>query len=134
MLSFDDINDKTGFANGEKWVLEQEVRDYFTVESMKAMFAGNLADYPDLTNQELLNQMADAVIGNRWHKDETIASQRLVELKEYTGDNEWMDIIWGEDLDESQTDEIAGESSDAAAFVDGSAIKFDRTRNEWVLA
>ncbi len=67
MLTFDDINDKTGFANGEKFESEQEVREYFTVESMASMFSGNLADYPGLTDQNLLDQMAGAVIENGWH-------------------------------------------------------------------
>ncbi len=69
MFSFDAVNDKTGFANGEKWESEQEVREYFTVTNMVAMFDGGLDDYPDLTNQDLLDQMAASVIEHGWHME-----------------------------------------------------------------
>ena len=35
---FDEINNLTGFANGDKFSNDDEVRQYFTVENMLVMF------------------------------------------------------------------------------------------------
>lgn len=57
----------TGFDNGEMFT-DDDVREYFTVENMTEMFGGNLAaDYPDLTDQDYLDEMAETVIRNGWH-------------------------------------------------------------------
>lgn len=60
-----EINDRTGFANGEKFASEQEVRDYFTTQAMVEMFGSY--DTSDLPDQDALDEMAGAVIKNRWH-------------------------------------------------------------------
>ena len=60
---FDEINDATGFANGAEFQTEAEVREYFTVASMAAMFN----DYEGNPDAATLDAMADAVIANRWH-------------------------------------------------------------------
>jgi hypothetical protein len=59
MFTFDEINHSSGFANGEKFTDEQEVRDYFTPESMRQMFGANWT-------AERLNEMTEAVIKNKW--------------------------------------------------------------------
>lgn len=57
-----EINDATGFANGDTFDSSAEVRAYFTVENQRAMFPG---DDPD--SQEVLDEMAAEVIRNHWH-------------------------------------------------------------------
>jgi len=59
--NFDKINQKTGFANGDLFENEQEVRNYFTTENMLVMF--NECDF----SQEELNSMRAIVIENKWH-------------------------------------------------------------------
>lgn len=61
MKTFVEINDSTGFAFGERFESEDEVRDYFTVANMEAMFG-----CVECTT-EGLNAMADEVIRRRWH-------------------------------------------------------------------
>lgn len=70
---FDEINGATGFANGEKFVTEEEVREYFTVEAMEDMgindnlgeceniLTGKYERVSPLTQTELTS-MADYVI------------------------------------------------------------------------
>lgn len=66
-----EISEKTGFDSGEMFSTETEVRDYFTVESMKQMFGGNLeSEYPELADQDILDDMADSVIRNKWHMED----------------------------------------------------------------
>lgn len=59
--TFDEINDKTGFANGERFNSELDVLDYFSEENMIDMFGENNFD------QTTLYDYATAVIQNRWH-------------------------------------------------------------------
>lgn len=64
--------DGTGYANGDTFSSEAQVREYFTVANMLHMF-GQPDDpmTPDAIAewQDELNQMADAVIRNGWHMD-----------------------------------------------------------------
>ncbi|PZN07216.1 MAG: hypothetical protein DIU69_12020 [Bacillota bacterium] len=55
------IHDTTGFDNGDLFRSAQEVRDYFTVANIEAMFG----ECP--YTQEELDEMAEAVIAHRWH-------------------------------------------------------------------
>lgn len=66
MLTENYINEQTAFAMGAEFENEQQVRDYFTVENMHAMFGG-IGDSAALWSQDDLDAMADAVIANRWH-------------------------------------------------------------------
>lgn len=59
-MNFDQINDATGFANGETFASEQDVRDYFTVENITEMFGQS-------PEQSVLAKMANIVIANEWH-------------------------------------------------------------------
>lgn len=59
-LTFDRINEQTGFANGAKFEAEQEVLDYFTVAAQRQMFGEDAT----LTQPEL-NEMAQAVLETR---------------------------------------------------------------------
>jgi len=56
----------TGFANGDFWDSEKEVRDYFTVENLDNLFP-NDHDY----NQGELDLFADYVIEKRLHCRDT---------------------------------------------------------------
>lgn len=61
---FGEINDYTGFANGELFESKEEIRKYFTRENMI-----NCIDLPlsELPSQDDLDEMADMVIEYRWH-------------------------------------------------------------------
>ena len=65
MLTFDEINDRTGFANGIRFENDQEVREYFTVETMRDIL-GSVppSDIPTSTD---LDVMANTVIEKKWH-------------------------------------------------------------------
>ena len=60
MRTFDEIDRATGFAGGEKFVSEEQVRDYFTVSNMILMF-GECQN-----TQTELDDMAETVIANRF--------------------------------------------------------------------
>lgn len=62
MANFDTINNETGFANGEQFTSEEQVRDYFTVENMREMFSGNCNQ-----DQETLSDYAETVIAEKMH-------------------------------------------------------------------
>jgi len=70
MKTFDQINDATGFANGDKWMTDEQIYDYFTTENMRRMFC----DQATLTQDEL-DEMAEAVIENRWHMEAEVESE-----------------------------------------------------------
>ena len=61
-MDFDKINEETGFANGDLFNDENEVREYFTIESMKYQFGGSYE-----FKQTELDEMAELVIENKWH-------------------------------------------------------------------
>lgn len=58
------ISGATGFDHGERFGSEEQVREYFTVANMVAMFG---AEDGATVSQADLDEMADAVIRNRWH-------------------------------------------------------------------
>ncbi len=62
VYNFDEINDLTGFANGDKFDTEEEVFTYFNMVNLREMF-------PDIEElpAKLLKQMAEIVIKNKWH-------------------------------------------------------------------
>lgn len=59
--AFDEINDYTGFAKGDKFETEQQVREYFTVANIEDMFG------ECYLAQDELDEMAGVIIANRWH-------------------------------------------------------------------
>lgn len=62
MDTFDEINERTGFANGELFTDEAQVLAYFTAQNQLAMFGDDA-----VTIDSHLTQWADLVIANRWH-------------------------------------------------------------------
>lgn len=62
--TFGQINEQTGFANGDKFANEQEVRDYFTPDAQIGCFADDA-----ITDEEVLIDMANQVIANGWHME-----------------------------------------------------------------
>ncbi|KKK45928.1 hypothetical protein LCGC14_0999830 [marine sediment metagenome] len=64
-MDFYEINDITGFANGDLFENDIDVRKYFTIENMKSMFSDGFDE--NKITQEELEQMAETVIKNRWH-------------------------------------------------------------------
>lgn len=62
MNAFDTINGSTGFANGDTFTSEQQVRDYFTVAAQVEMFGRDAVQ-----DQDTLDEWANQVIKNRWH-------------------------------------------------------------------
>lgn len=71
-----EINEVTGFANGDKFTSENEVRDYFTTRNIDFMFGECRVE------QSELDEMAEFVITNRLHFDEHIINglERLKSL------------------------------------------------------
>lgn len=69
MLTFEEINDRTGFANGIKFQDQQAVREYFTVESMLNMVTDPDDLHPDCLDQTKLDEMAATVWVEGWHVD-----------------------------------------------------------------
>ncbi|MFA5571631.1 MAG: hypothetical protein WDA42_00870 [Candidatus Bathyarchaeia archaeon] len=61
-MNFSEINDKTGFANGEPFKCEDNVRAYFRATTQRDMLGDDA-----ITNQTLLDEMAETVIENGWH-------------------------------------------------------------------
>ena len=62
IVMFDFINEKTGFANGDLFINEAEIREYFTIENMENMF-----EVDNEISQADLDEMAKIVISNKWH-------------------------------------------------------------------
>jgi hypothetical protein len=56
--------DATGYANGDQFTSAEQVREYFTVENLSAIYSGGGAGQWD---QRTLDQYADRVIENRRH-------------------------------------------------------------------
>lgn len=61
-MTFDYIDSLTGFAQGELFTDEDEVREYFTPEAQIEMFGEDA-----ITDTVILNRCAELVIENRWH-------------------------------------------------------------------
>jgi hypothetical protein len=72
-MTFQEINDTTGFANGEKFESPDEVRGYFTRQNLRDMVGGFYNDENPIPTQETLDAMAETVIENRWHMTEAAA-------------------------------------------------------------
>ena len=64
---FGEINDCTGFANGEPFESEEEVREYFNRESLIACLDPEWLKENEFPSQESLDYMADLVIKYRWN-------------------------------------------------------------------
>ncbi len=63
-MTFDEINEKTGFADGDLFTSAEEVRRYFTTHNLYSIF-GECS----LTASQL-EVMAAEVIRNGWHMRE----------------------------------------------------------------
>jgi hypothetical protein len=59
---FNEINDHTGFANGDLFCSEEEVFRYFTPDAQKEIFGRDA-----VLDAELLRSWAEIVVRNRWH-------------------------------------------------------------------
>ena len=63
-----EISDVTGFDAGDKFAGEDQVREYFSREQLmrasRGWAPGCDAESPD---QDVLDEMAETVIRNRWH-------------------------------------------------------------------
>ena len=62
MFTETEIDNETGFAQGDIFETERDVRKYFTVRVMNDIMGKG-----ESPNQATLNKMADAVIEHRWH-------------------------------------------------------------------
>jgi hypothetical protein len=70
-MTFTDINDRTGFANGDKFTSDEQVREYFTQQNIRDMIGSTYDDEGTMPSQDELDQMAETVIENRWHYAES---------------------------------------------------------------
>ena len=55
------ISEATAFDQGDQFKSDEQVRAYFTVESLRSM------GFDEVPNRDTLDRMADDVIDNRWH-------------------------------------------------------------------
>lgn len=62
-MTFTEINDMTGFANGEIFETADDVRAYFTAEAQVQAFGHGEA----ITCAQRLSEMAETVIAHGWH-------------------------------------------------------------------
>lgn len=69
-MTFTEINDITGFANGEKFTSDEQVREYFTQQNIREMIGSTYDDEGTMPTQDALNEMAQLVVENRWHMAE----------------------------------------------------------------
>lgn len=76
---FDEINNYTGFANGEKFANEMDVRAYFNAEYLTRAMPPSLGD--DDFDQRTLDEMADTVIENRWWME--TAKMEFININNY---------------------------------------------------
>jgi hypothetical protein len=56
------ISEATGFDSGDEFTSEEQVREYFSPEEQRAMWGDDA-----ITDADVLAEMADAVIEERWH-------------------------------------------------------------------
>lgn len=61
-----EINDITGFENGDRFQNDDEVREYFTEQNMAEMSSGAWGEPDESIFQDELDEMAAAVIANHW--------------------------------------------------------------------
>jgi len=59
------ISDRTGFDLGDQFTSEQQLRDYFRREQLADCLGATEADA--LPAQDVLDEMADTVLAERWH-------------------------------------------------------------------
>jgi len=59
-----EIDEATGYANGDLWGNEEEIREYFNLRVMREI-SNDPEDYP--YSQDDLDHMADIVIEHGWH-------------------------------------------------------------------
>jgi len=74
MTTFSEINDRTGFANGETFDDADAVREYFSPDAQRSMFGDDA-----VTDADVLTEWADEVIAHGWH----VAKQEDGEMKRY---------------------------------------------------
>jgi hypothetical protein len=67
--SFDSIQDVTGFASGDLFESDVQVWGYFTVQNLREMGWSS----EECPTQKELDEMAQAVIDNRWHMQKKYA-------------------------------------------------------------
>ena len=61
-MSFSEIDNNTGFASGDRFSSENEVRAYFTEQNLVNMMGGVESPVSQLD----LDAMADVVVKNKW--------------------------------------------------------------------
>ena len=65
-MTREEISEQTGFDNGDEFLNEQEVRDYFQLANLRErVYSGG--GQGEMLTQRDLDLMADEVVSNRWH-------------------------------------------------------------------
>lgn len=68
------ISEATAFDQGDQFTSDEQVRDYFTVESLRSM------GFDASPEQDELDRMADDVIGNRWHYEAPVTKSQAATI------------------------------------------------------
>jgi len=100
----DDINDATGYANGDTFKSPKAVREYFTVATQVEMFGDDA-----VTDQDVLDGFSERVIESGSHCDFNLFKIRLMHNSSIPG------ARWCEPIGWEPSNEIEG-----AEFADGS--------------
>lgn len=61
-MTLTELDDQTGYGNGDEYDSAVEVRDYFTVKAQREIFGFDAID-----DQDLLDEMAEKVFLFRYH-------------------------------------------------------------------
>lgn len=68
------ISEATAFDQGDKFTSDEQVRGYFTVETMRGM------GFDEIPSQDDLDRMADDVIDNRWHYEASVTKRQAATI------------------------------------------------------
>lgn len=66
-MTFDEIDEATGFADGDKFTTDAQVRAYFQRDELLTCLDSHHTRESDIPDQAALDAMADTVIENHWH-------------------------------------------------------------------
>lgn len=127
--TWDDISEATGFDRGDLFTSEEQVREYFSIPNIEAMFG----ECP--YTQAELDEMAEEVIRHRWHMALPVDEYRSVYNDGRCIPHEAIQIPW-DVVKDLLGREHRGTPDDDAFLVDyllqSGAPEWVRTADGWV--
>lgn len=124
----DDISEMTGFDHGDLFQSEEQVREYFSIPNIEAMFGSCPF------TQEQLDEMAEEVIRHGWHMALPVDEYRVV-YSDHQGAHEAIQMPWTVATNILGR-EHRGTAEDDAVLIDyllwSGAPEWVRTADGWV--